>query len=47
MAINMNPMPLKIIKKKLVYGLEVFMGCQRILDPKGTQRFQRKKSQKK
>jgi hypothetical protein len=33
--------------EKLVYGLEVFMGYQRILDPKCVQTFERRRSQRK
>jgi hypothetical protein len=33
--------------KRFVYGLKVFLGYQRILDPKGAQTFKRRMSQKK
>jgi hypothetical protein len=33
--IDMNPTPLEVIGREVIYELEVFMGYQRILDPKG------------
>ncbi len=34
-------------RSKLVYVVKVFLGCQRILDPKGTQTLEGRRSQKK
>jgi len=33
-------MPPKVIATRFVYGLEVFLGYQRILNPKGAQTFE-------
>jgi hypothetical protein len=38
--IGMNTMPPKLLGDKLVYKLKIFMGYQRILDPKGIQTFE-------
>ncbi len=37
----------KLLEKKLVYGLKVLLGYQRILHPKGAQTFEGRKSKKK
>jgi hypothetical protein len=46
-AIGMNPMPPKLLGERFLYVLEVFLGCQRILNPRGIQTFEGGKSQKK
>jgi hypothetical protein len=38
-AVGMNSMPPKVIGKEDYLKLDVLMGCQMILDPKGTQTF--------
>jgi hypothetical protein len=43
-AINMNPMPSNLLGRKLVYKLEVLLGYQKILDPKGAQTFEGRKN---
>jgi hypothetical protein len=35
------------LKERFVYGLEFFLGYQRILDPKGVQTLERGRSKKK
>ncbi len=37
----------KLLGKRFVYVLKVLLGCQRILNPRGTQTFERGKNQKK
>jgi hypothetical protein len=46
-AVGMNPMPSKIIGRRLVYELYVLFDCQKILEPRSTQTFERGKNQKK
>jgi hypothetical protein len=43
----MNPMPSKVLEKKFIYNLNVLLGFQKILDPKGAQTFEGRKNQKK
>jgi hypothetical protein len=40
-------MPLKVIGKKVVYGVKVLLGYQNILDPRDTKTFKGRRSQKK
>ncbi len=37
----------KLLEQRFVYGLNILLGCQRILDPEGAQTFEKGKSQKK
>jgi len=43
----MSSMPLKLLGERLVYGLKVHLGCQRILDLKVAQIIKGGKSKKK
>jgi len=46
MVVDMKLMPPKVIRKKLVYELEIFLGYQKILHSKGAQTFERVKTKK-
>jgi len=37
----------KLLRECLVYVLEVLLGCQRIMDPRGTQTLERRRNKKK
>jgi hypothetical protein len=45
--VNMNLTPLKVIGREVVYKLKVFLSYQRILNPKGIQTFEGRRSQRK
>jgi len=47
MVVGMSWFHWKLLGKRLIYMLEVFLGCQRILNPRGAQTFEKKSSQKK
>jgi hypothetical protein len=43
----MNPMPPKVIGRKVIYEPKVFLGYQKTLNPRGTQTLEGRRSQKK
>jgi hypothetical protein len=46
-VVGMHPMPPKVIKKEACLHAKFHQGCQRILDPRGTQTFKGGMNQRK